>query len=67
MKIVSWNCNGAFRKKFEIIQSLAPDIMVIQECEDPEQSSDKQYKSWANNFLWLGANKNKGISKWYSG
>jgi exonuclease III len=37
------------------------DIMIIQECEDPEQCSDKLYKSWANNYIWIGDSKHKGI------
>ncbi|MBT4220084.1 MAG: endonuclease/exonuclease/phosphatase family protein, partial [Rhodospirillaceae bacterium] len=61
MKIISWNCNCAFRSKFEHIQSLDPDILIIQECEDPDQVSDEAYKAWAKNFLWTGANKNKGL------
>ena len=61
MKIVTWNCNGAFRKKFESLDYLNADIYIIQECGDPEQSNDRLYKNWASNFLWLGNNKNKGL------
>lgn len=60
MKIVSWNCNGALRKKTEFIDSYCADILVIQECEDPSQST-KAYRSWAGDYLWHGDNKNKGI------
>ena len=60
MKIVSWNCNGALRKKTDFIDSYAADILVIQECEDPARST-KEYQSWAGNYLWHGDNKNKGI------
>ena len=61
MKILTWNCNGAFRKKFKDITSLDADIYVIQECEDPQRSNDNEYKNWAVNYLWIGDNKNKGI------
>lgn len=61
MKIVSWNCNGAFRKKLHHIQHLEADIYIIQECEDPKQSTSSEYKSWASNYLWVGASKNKGL------
>jgi exonuclease III len=61
MRIISWNCNGALRKKFEQLGKLKGDIYVIQECEDPQQCSDERYKSWAANYIWVGDNKNKGL------
>ena len=61
MRIITWNCNMAFRKKSEFITSKNPDILVIQECENPdknlfENSLQKPYKSF-----WYGTNNNKGI------
>lgn len=61
MKIVTWNCNGAFRKKYESISSLNADIYIIQECEDPVDCKDARYKNWAKNYLWIGDSKNKGL------
>lgn len=61
MKIVSWNCNGKFREKFQDILSINADIYVIQECENPAQSNSLEYKNFAQNYLWTGENKNKGL------
>lgn len=61
MKIVSWNCNGALRKKFTFIDELGADIYIIQECENPVLTKNNDYINWAKNHLWIGDNKNKGI------
>ena len=60
MKIVTWNCNGALRKKLHCLNELDADLYVIQECENPETST-RGLKEWADSFLWSGATKNKGI------
>ena len=33
MRLITWNCQGAFRKKLQYVRKLRPDILVIQECE----------------------------------
>ena len=35
MKIITWNCQGAFRKKAQPLLTLQPTLAVIQECECP--------------------------------
>ncbi len=60
MRIVSWNCNGAFRRKFDRIASLDADIFVIQECEDPA-NSHSAYHDWAGSHVWRGGSSSKGI------
>lgn len=61
MKIATWNCNGALRKKTYILDTLDADVCIVQECENPTTCSDAVYKKWAKNHLWVGTNKNKGL------
>ena len=62
LKIVSWNCNGKFREKFNEIIEEDADIYIIQECEDPAQSSEEEYREFAGkNYFWTGNLHYKGL------
>lgn len=62
IKIVSWNCNGKFREKFKEIIEEDADIYVIQECENPAESTDDDYKEFAGeNYFWKGHLHYKGL------
>ena len=53
MKVVTWNCNGAFRNKLHALEDIGADILVIQECEDPARSTIK-YLEWASDYFgWV--------------
>lgn len=60
MKIVSWNCNGALRRKTQHLDLLDADVCIIQECENPEFADDK-FKRWAGDYLWTGSSKSRGL------
>lgn len=53
MKIVSWNCKMAYRKKAESLLKYHPDLAVIPECEYMAENTTKN--------LWFGDNRNKGL------
>ncbi|MSP14749.1 MAG: endonuclease/exonuclease/phosphatase family protein [Chloroflexi bacterium] len=61
MKMVSWNCQGAFRKKAERIARYQPDIAVIQECECPARLTFAPDIPHPTACLWFGASPSKGV------
>ncbi len=61
MKIITWNCNMAFRKKAAIILGLKPDILVVQECEHPRKLIFSEEVPKPASMLWFGDNENKGL------
>ncbi|MDZ4179304.1 MAG: endonuclease/exonuclease/phosphatase family protein [Coriobacteriia bacterium] len=64
MRIVSWNCNGAFRNKYERVASFdddyGDDILVIQESEAPKLLPGELLERYPN-AVWVGRNHNKGL------
>ncbi len=61
MRIIEWNCQGAFRKKNDKRLSLNPDILIIPECENEKKLKFGNLTPKPNDFLWFGDNENKGI------
>ena len=55
MKIISWNCNMAYRNKEKILLKFNPDtdIVVVPECEKFGEQTSKR--------LWFGDNPKKGL------
>jgi exodeoxyribonuclease-3 len=62
MKIITWNCNMAFRKKADVILSYQPDILVVQECECPEKLLFSSTTQKPTDMLWFGTNQHKGLA-----
>ena len=56
MKIISWNCSQALRKKFGRLEQFNADIIVCQEAEKLPRNYFKNY-----HYQWIGHNTNKGI------
>lgn len=62
MRIITWNCNMAFRKKAEAILAYDPDILVLPECECVEKLVFKPEIKQPSSILWFGDNKHKGLA-----
>ena len=56
MKILTWNCNLNFAKKYQHIESFDADIVIIQECEYLKEHYFANKK-----FFWTGRLDNKGL------
>ncbi|MFT3907993.1 MAG: hypothetical protein QM737_01095 [Ferruginibacter sp.] len=61
MKIITWNCNMAFRKKANLILLHKPDILVIPECEHPDKLKFSDDTLKPTSTVWFGSNSNKGL------
>ncbi len=61
MKIITWNCNMAFRRKANFILTHKPDILIVPECEHPDKLKFKAEIPKPNDILWFGTNQNKGL------
>jgi exonuclease III len=61
LRLISWNCQGAFRKKTDFILDYKPDILVVQECESPDKISFKSADDQPNNVIWIGNSQHKGL------
>jgi hypothetical protein len=62
LNLVSWNCAGAFRTKFQALARFDADLHIVQECEDPARASHDAYRTWASNYLWVGENRSRGLA-----
>jgi exodeoxyribonuclease-3 len=61
MKLITWNCQGAFRKKADIILTHQPDILIVQECEHPDKLIFGSTTQRPTDLYWHGDNLHKGI------
>ena len=61
MRIIEWNCQGAFRNKYERILALRPDIMIIPECEPEDKLKFGKLIPMPTDFFWYSNNESKGI------
>jgi len=61
MKIITWNCNMAFRKKADFILAHRPDILIVPECEHPDKLTFAARTPLPTDICWHGTNPHKGL------
>jgi exodeoxyribonuclease III len=61
IKLITWNCNMAFRKKAPLVLAHKPDILVVPECEHPDNLIFEPGVKKPTDILWLGSNRHKGL------
>lgn len=61
MRLISWNCNMAFRNKYEYLEKFNGDLLLIQECENKEKLCEQLPNLVYDQFFWFGENQNKGV------
>ncbi|MDQ3683894.1 MAG: endonuclease/exonuclease/phosphatase family protein [Bacteroidota bacterium] len=61
MKIATWNCNMAYRKKAGFILAHTPDIVIIPECECPEKLKFNADTILPNDIFWKGSHQHKRL------
>jgi len=62
MRIIEWNCQGAFRLKNKEILELKPDILIVPECEQEDKLKLGQLTPQPTDFFWYGDTCKKGIA-----
>lgn len=62
MKIITWNCNMAFRNKAGFILAHKPDILIVPECEHPDKLLFPTDTPKPTDIVWFGKNPNKGLA-----
>jgi exonuclease III len=56
MRVITWNCNLKFAKKYEFLEAYNADLVIIQECERLPEDYFPNRK-----FFWTGRIESKGL------
>ena len=62
LRVITWNCNMAFRKKIKFMGNYAPDILIVPECEHPDKLKFDVETKQPTDIFWYGTNLNKGLA-----
>ena len=62
MRLVTWNANMGFHRKYQSLLDLGPDIAVVQEVANIETLRAKAPDFAFTDAVWVGENTQKGIA-----
>jgi exonuclease III len=62
MRLITWNCKGAFHRKHDFVAALRPDILIVPECEMVSGVAQPFNSAPVQSFKWFGSNPRKGLA-----
>src|SRR5262245_6419917 len=62
MRLITWNCKGAFQRKHAFASALCPDILIVPECEKLSGVQQLLGSRAAQSFEWFGTNPRKRLA-----
>lgn len=62
MRLITWNCKGAFHRKHCIAATLGPDILIVPECEKLSELQQPIGSRAIRSLKWFGSNPRKGLA-----
>jgi exodeoxyribonuclease III len=62
MRLITWNCKGAFHRKHDFVAALRPDILIVPECEKVSGITQPLDSAPVRSFQWFGSNPRKGLA-----
>lgn len=62
MRLITWNCKGAFTRKQAVFSSLEPDVLVVPEAERFDVLGNVIGRPPVRSQEWVGENPKKGLA-----
>ena len=62
MRLITWNCKGAFHRKHDFVAAFHPDLLIVPECEKLSAVTQPFGSTPVRSFGWFGINPRKGLA-----
>jgi len=62
MRLITWNCKGAFHRKHDFVAMLKPSILIVPECEHINEIAQPLGCDSIRTVKWFGDNPRKGLA-----